>query len=96
MLWRMRSVLRILEEERADHVFGEALRVLDEVGVDVAARPMRQRLLDAGFPGATRAGGPRFPEDRVRAAPDTDPAIDAEARVIIRAGQTRDDEPPVI
>lgn len=64
----MRPTLRVLEDEQFDAVLDEALRILAEVGVKVAGKGLRGRLLDAGF----RADGPGgrilFPPDRVRSA----------------------------
>jgi trimethylamine--corrinoid protein Co-methyltransferase len=69
----VRPSLRLLEDDQFDAVLDEALRILAEVGIRVAGKGMRERLLDAGF----QADGPRgrvlFPPDRVRSAIGTTP-----------------------
>ena len=69
----MRPTLAILEDAQLEAVLDEALRILAEVGVRVAGRPMRERLLDAGFRQEPANGRIRFPPELVTAAIDTTP-----------------------
>jgi trimethylamine--corrinoid protein Co-methyltransferase len=66
--------IRIIEEEHYDLVLGEALRILEEVGVKVAGESMRERLFDAGFTADEASGRIRFPADKVRAAIESTPS----------------------
>jgi len=70
----MRPSLRLLDDAQSDAVLDEALRILSEVGIKVAGRGLRERLLDAGF----KAEGPRgrilFPTERVSSAIGSVPA----------------------
>ena len=69
----MRPSLHLLEDQQFDAVLDEALRILSEVGIKVAGRGMRDRLLDAGFRAEGLKGRILFPPDRVRSAIDAVP-----------------------
>jgi len=64
----MRPTIRILDDAQLDLVLGEALRILEEVGVKVAGEQMRSRLFDAGYQTHESSGRVLLPRDKVRAA----------------------------
>jgi trimethylamine--corrinoid protein Co-methyltransferase len=63
----MRPSLNVLSPELVDRIVDEALRVLDETGMEIRGPAMRQRLLDAGLP-TTSTGRVRFPRAVVERA----------------------------
>jgi len=70
----VRPTLTILDDAQMEAVLDEALRILSEVGVKVAGRPLRERLLDEGFTQDHASGRLSFPPDRVRAAIESTPS----------------------
>jgi trimethylamine--corrinoid protein Co-methyltransferase len=74
MLEGMRPTIRILDDAQLELVLGEALRILEEVGVKVAGEQMRSRLFDAGFGTNDSTGRVLFTSDKVRAALATVPS----------------------
>src|SRR5215218_9655723 len=69
----MRPKLQILEPSLLASIVDEAKRLLDEVGMEIRGKPMRERLLAHGLP-TTAEGRVRFPPDVVDKAIETAPA----------------------
>src|SRR5215218_6301443 len=63
----MRPKLQILEPSLLASIVDEAKRLLDEVGMEIRGKPMRERLLAHGLP-TTAEGRVRFPPDVVERA----------------------------
>ncbi|MFV2063497.1 MAG: trimethylamine methyltransferase family protein [Chloroflexota bacterium] len=70
----MRPAILILSDEQFDAVIEEALRILSVVGVKIAGRKMRARLVEAGIDSEGEDGRLLFPPERVRAAIESTPS----------------------
>ena len=63
----MRPKLQVLEPPLISAIVDEAKRLLDEVGMEIRGKAMRERLLEHGLP-TTEDGRVRFPPDVVEKA----------------------------
>ena len=70
----MRPGLNVISEELIPRIVDEALRIMQETGMDIRGAPLRQRLLDHGL--KTDSSGQRilFPADVVQRAIASAPA----------------------
>ena len=69
----MRPRLQILEPQLVTSIVDEAKRLLDEVGMEIRGKGMRERLLEEGLP-TTPEGRIRFPPNVVEHAIETAPS----------------------